>query len=110
MSRQRGRRRRAPDRRFSLSPLLGAFLLAGCGAASDATLQRGLAAARQAKDTEAETLKVAVCAMGLGAYYRVNSEVERRALDVLCGGAWERPLSADDLDLLRLLRDRSDGS
>jgi hypothetical protein len=36
--------------------------------------------------------------------------VERRALDVLCGGAWERLLSADDLDLLRLLRDPSDGS
>jgi len=104
------RTRHAPDRVSPLGPLLGAFLLAGCNAATGAALQQGLVAARQAKDAEAEALKVAVCAMGLGAYHRVNSEVERRALDVLCGGTWERPLTADDLDLLRVLRELRDGS
>ncbi len=32
---------------------------------------------------------------------RVNDPAERRALDVLCGGEWERPVTADDLRTLR---------
>jgi len=100
-----GRRRRA----LCLGPLLGAFLLAGCTPASQAGLARGVAAARQAKDAEAETLKAAVCAMSIGAYHRVNSDAERRALDVLCDGSAARPLTLDDLDALRVLRDLGDG-
>lgn len=104
------RPRRAPRRATLAGPLLGAFLLAGCGAAGEAALERGAAAVRQAKDAEAEALKAAVCAMSLGAYYRVNDAIERRALAALCGGAWERPLTAADLELLRRLRDLRDES
>jgi hypothetical protein len=39
--------------------------------------------------------------MSLGAYHRVNNATERRALDVLCGGDWARPVTADDLRSLR---------
>ncbi len=39
--------------------------------------------------------------MSIGAYHRVNNPAERRALDVLCGGEWERPVTADDLRALR---------
>ncbi len=46
-------------------------------------------------------LKASVCAMSIGAYHRVNNPAERRALDVLCGGEWERPVTADDVRALR---------
>lgn len=90
--------------------LLGAIFLAGCTGAQQAILGQGIEAARQAKDAEAETLKATVCAMSIGAYHRVNTDVERRALDVLCGGQWERPVTADDLRAMRALADLFDGS
>ena len=90
--------------------LLGAFLLAGCTAAQKAVLDQGVEHIRQAKDTEAEVLKASLCAMGVGAYHRVNNPAERRAVDVLCGGEWERPVTADDLRALRGLRDLFGGS
>lgn len=85
--------------------LLGAFFLAGCTAAQHAVVALGVERVRQAKDAEARVLKVSVCAMSLGAYYRVNTDAERRALGLLCGGNWERPLTADDLRTLRDLGD-----
>ena len=90
--------------------LLGAFFLTGCTAAQRAAVDQGITAARQAKDAEAETLKAAVCAMSIGAYHRVNNDDERRALDVLCGGTWQRPLTADDVDAIRDLGDTLGGS
>ncbi len=84
-----------------LGGLLAAFLLAGCTAAGRAVVGQGVEHLRQAKDTEAEVLKASVCAMSIGAYHRVNNPAERRALDVLCGGEWERPVTADDLRTLR---------
>ena len=90
--------------------LLGAFFLAGCTGAQRAVLGQGVTAARQAKDAEAETLKAAVCAMSIGAYHRTNNDDERRALDVLCGGTWQRPLTADDVGTIRDLGDKLGGS
>jgi ABC-type uncharacterized transport system auxiliary subunit len=90
--------------------LLGAIFLAGCTSTQQAVLGQGIEAARQAKDAEAEVLKATVCAMSIGAYHRVNTDMERRALDVLCGGQWERPITADDLRALRALGDLSGGS
>ncbi len=83
--------------------LLGAIFLTGCTSAQQAVLGQGIEAARQAKDAEAEVLKATVCAMSIGAYQRVNTDMERRALDVLCGGQWERPVTADDIRALREL-------
>ena len=90
--------------------LLGAIFLAGCTGLQKAVLDQGIEAARQAKDAEAETLKAAVCAMSIGAYHRANTEIERRALDVLCGGEWERPVTADDIRVLRSLGGAPGGS
>jgi hypothetical protein len=81
--------------------LLAALLLAGCTGVQRAVVGQGVEHARQAKDTEAEVLKASLCAMSIGAYHRVNNPAERRALDVLCGGEWERPVTADDLRTLR---------
>ncbi len=77
------------------------LLLASCTAAQKAFVGTGIEHARQAKDGEAEVLKASVCAMSIGAYHRVNTDTERRALDVLCGGQWERPVTADDVRTLR---------
>ncbi len=90
-----------PPIRFLAGLLPGAFFLAGCTPAQQAVVGQGIQHVRQAKDAEAEVLKASVCAMSLGAYHRVNSDAERRALDVLCGGAWQRPVTADDLRALR---------
>lgn len=83
--------------------VLGALLLSGCTAAQTAALGQGIEAARQAKDAEAAALKAAVCAMSIGAYHRVNNDEEKRALDVLCGGTWTRPITADDVRAIREL-------
>ena len=90
-----------PNDIMLLGGLLAAFLLAGCTTAQRAAVGQGVEHLRQAKDTEAEALKASVCAISIGAYHRVNSPAERRALDVLCGGEWERPVTADDIRTLR---------
>lgn len=81
--------------------LVLAMLLGGCTAAQKAFVGQGIEHARQAKDTEAQILKVSLCAMSIGAYHRVNNDTEQRAIDVLCGGQWERPVTADDVRTLR---------
>ncbi len=90
-----------PFRAFA-GPLLGAFFLVGaCTPVQQAIVDRGVEKAHAAKDAEAEVLKASLCAMSLGAYHRVNDATERRALDVLCGGEWTRPVTIDDLRKLR---------
>ena len=84
-----------------LGGLLAAFSLAGCTTAQRAAVGQGVEHVRQAKDTKAEARKASVCAISIGAYHRVNNPAERRALDVLCGGQWERPVTADDIRALR---------
>ncbi len=93
-----------------LGGLLAAFSLAGCTAAGRAAVGQGVEHLRQAKDAEAEVLKASLCAMSIGAYHRINTDVEQRALDVLCGGQWERPVTADDVRALRDLGDLLGGS
>ena len=77
------------------------FAVSACTSTQKAVLGQGIEAAKQAKDSEAEVLKVSLCAMSLGAYHRVNNSTERRALDVLCGGEWDRPVTADDVRIIR---------
>ncbi|HDZ74360.1 MAG TPA: hypothetical protein ENH55_16670 [Aurantimonas coralicida] len=86
-----------------LAALAALLLLAGCSTAQRAALTAGIEHARQAKDIEAGVLKASLCAMSIGAYHRVNNEPEQRAIDVLCGGQWERPVTADDVRALREL-------
>ena len=76
-------------RRFTSARLagavLGSVLLLGCAPGQRLAVEDGLQAAQWAKDAEAQVLKASICAMSIGAYYRINRELERRALDVLCG-------------------------
>lgn len=71
--------------------LLGSFLMFGCTPGQRLSVDGGLLSAQRAKDTEARVLKASVCAMSIGAYYRINREIERRALFILCGGLDGRP-------------------
>ena len=86
--------------RFICIVLLFLFL-GGCTFAQKAIVGQTIEEIRSAKDTEAGVLKAGVCAISIGAYHRVNNDSERRALDVLCGGEWERPITADDVRTLR---------
>ncbi len=68
------------------STVIAAALLAGCTSAQQLFVERGVFSAQSAKDAEGRVLKATVCAMSIGAYHRINTEREREALDVLCGG------------------------
>ena len=97
--------------RASAGPLLGAvFFVAACAPVQQAVFNQGVENIRTAKDAEAEVLKASVCAMSIGAYHRVNNATERRALDVLCGGEWTRPVTTDDLRTLRAFGELFGGS
>ena len=85
-------------------------MLSACTPVQQALVGQGVENHRAAKDTEAEALKASVCAISIGAYHRVNNPAERRALDVLCGGEWERPVTADDIRILRGLGGLPGGS
>lgn len=55
--------------------IAGALLLAlGACASTSTVVDRGIDAAVQAKDTEARALLNALCAMGIGALARLNSD------------------------------------
>ncbi len=57
---------------------------------------------RNLKGLEAWRLSFAgVSSPLLGAYHRVNNGTGRRALDLLRGGAWARPVTAADPRTLR---------
>jgi len=84
--------------RSAFAGALGALILLGaCTPAQQLALSSGVERGQNAKDTEAQLLKASVCAMSIGAYYRVNTMIERRALDVLCGGAEGALASAEAL-------------
>ncbi len=85
----------------TLTAITLALFAVGCTPQLTAAIGQGIEAARQAKDTEAEALKAAVCTTSIGAYHRVNNDQEKRALDVLCGGDYERPVTADDVRAIR---------
>ncbi len=45
--------------------------------------------------------KLTPCEIQIGAYHRVLTDVEQRAVDVLCGGDVERPITANDVRVMR---------
>ncbi len=45
--------------------------------------------------------KLTPCAIQIGAYQRVLTDLEQRAVDVLCGGDVERPITANDARVIR---------
>ena len=85
--------------------VFAALLLASCTTAQRAAVNQGVKQIQDFNDGKARLIKAETCGVSLGAYFRVFTEVEQRAFDVLCGGQWERPVTADDLRTLRDLRD-----
>ncbi len=84
-----------------LAILLAFLFLSSCTAAQRAIITEQVKSIQQFNDDEARLLKTQLCAIRLGAYFRVLTDAERRAFDVLCGGQWERPLTAGDVRTLR---------
>ena len=76
------------------------LVLSGCTLAQKAIVGQAISIAQDSKDTEAEVLKAALCAISVGAYHRLNTASEKQAIDTLCGGEvsvrvhneWERDI------------------
>lgn len=96
-----------------LSCLLALLLLGGCesvgiGAGiADTKVDQAIALVKQMNDTEAKAYVAVPCAMDVGAYHRVLSPDQQRAVDLLCGGSGEKPVTVQDVkrarDLMNLV-------
>ncbi len=74
-----------------------ALLLAACTTGQTTAVNLATEKIKTANDTTAETLIVTVCGMTVGAYNRLGSPMDRRGVDLLCGGSGEDPITLDDL-------------
>lgn len=65
---------------------LALLLLGSCTAQQAGYLEAKTKQIQATHDTTAKGLIAANCAMSLGAYFRLNNEVQQQALAALCGG------------------------
>ncbi len=98
------------DAAGALLPLLVALpLLGACtptqNLAVDAALATGVESIRAYEDKKAAVLVASVCAMSIGAYHRNFNDTQRQAIDTICGGSWQRPVTADDVKTLTTIYD-----
>lgn len=63
---------------------LAALALSACSAEHRAALSYADEQARNFKDTEAQVLMRAPCAMSIGAYWRALDDGQRKAVDEIC--------------------------
>lgn len=82
-----------------------ALLLGGCTTAQEAAISGAIKARMDFNDNKARISLRAPCDMAVGSYYRVVTPPEQKAVAVLCGGAEQRPVTADDVKRLLELRD-----
>lgn len=83
-----------------LTFLLGLGACSYTGAALGVAEEKGLTAVqqkRQYNDLQAEVLKNAPCETTIGSYHRVLNDLEKQAVDVLCGGDLEAHVTAEDV-------------
>ncbi len=74
------------------------FLLLGACTAQQATVvDLSIKKIRAAHDTTAAGLVAGVCAMSLGAYYRLENPLESRGASLMCGGEGNTPLTVEGL-------------
>lgn len=73
---------------------------AACTTSQKAIAEAGLDNVRSGNDTIASALIAATCGMTVGAYYRLEDELDRRGVALLCGGPSAPPLTADDFVLI----------
>lgn len=76
---------------------LTGLILASCSQAAQTAIGEGVERIRDAEDNKARLALQAPCAITIGAKNRVLSDVERRAVESLCGGQTERPVTVEDL-------------
>jgi len=74
-----------------------ALLLGACTTQQAAVVDLGIEKVKAANDTTAQTLIATVCGMSVGAYNRLESPLERRGVDLLCGGDGEQPVTLEGL-------------
>ncbi len=70
---------------------LALLFLGGCTAQQAGYLESKTKQIQATHDTTAKGLILANCAMSLGAYFRLNNDVQQQALAALCGGTDEAP-------------------
>ncbi len=74
-----------------------ALLLGACTSGQAALVDLNVAKIKAAHDLTARTLISSVCAMSVGAYYRLESPLARRGIDSLCGGDGSAPVTIEGL-------------
>lgn len=74
-----------------------ALLLGACTTQQAALVDLGVAKVRAVNDLMAKNLISATCGMTKGAYERLESPLEQRGVDLLCGGDGEDPITLGDL-------------
>ena len=84
--------------------IAGLLALTACTPATRAVVNEGVARVKEAEDSKARLALQAPCAITIGAANRVLSDDEHRAVQSLCGGNAERPVTLEDLQ--RLLADQ----
>ena len=60
-------------------------------------IQLGIEKLKKGNDTTAKTLIQSTCGMTVGAWNRLPSPTDRRAVDLLCGGDGEDPITLESL-------------
>ena len=77
--------------------VLATLALAACTPATRAVLNEGVERVKAVEDAKARLALQAPCSVSLGAFNRVLSADEQRAVMTLCGGNSERPVTVEDL-------------
>ena len=74
-----------------------ALILGACTAQQAGYLETKTKQIQATHDTTAKGLIAGVCAMSLGAYYRLANPLEARGAAMMCGGSGAAPLTVEGL-------------
>ena len=81
------------------------LLLGACTAQQATLVDVSIGKIRDGHDTTAKGLIAGVCAMSLGAYYRLENPLQARGASMMCGGEGSTPVTIEGL--ADFLEDRS---
>ena len=73
------------------------LVLGACTAAQQGVLNTGMEKIKTVNDTAAQVLIQSTCGMTVGAFSRLESPMDRRGVDLLCGGDGETPITLQGL-------------
>ena len=86
-----------------LSIIGAGVLISGCTPQSKAAVGAAIVGAQDAADSSAAVSLKLPCAMTVGAYHRTLNDIQKAAVDVLCGGDTQAHVTAGDVKTLRNL-------